>query len=207
VGGQPVVPKLPVPDFSKLDFVTRVVAYTQGREASSGANKHTEPIQALGDPSKKPASEFIALGGRGVVEFQTRTYPIHPLSVSVFVTLDTSLRPYAVQVLPGGAGAEWIEVGRSKGVSQTFSLVPTKIVLPNPKDWYIEVEGRIAGERFDVKIPLAGKLHPPKDPLQPLVKAGVAAIRIVDVSNIVTNPDGTPSASPGVSVAAIGFTL
>jgi hypothetical protein len=207
VGGQPVIPKLPVPDFSKLDFVTYVVAYTQGREASSGANKHTQPNQALGDPSKKPASEFVALGGRGAVEFRTQTYPIHPLSVSVFVTLDTSLRPYAVQVLPGGAGAEWIEVGRSKGVSQTFSLVPTKIVLPSPKDWYIEVEGRIAGETFDVKIPLAGKLHPPKDPLQPLVKAGVEAIRIVDLSNIVTNPDGTPSATPGVSVAAVGFKL
>ena len=207
VGGKPVIPKLPVPDFSKLDFVSHVIAYHEGREATSGANKHTEPKAALDDPSKKPASDVVALGGRGTIDLTTKTQPIHPRSVTVFVALDTSLRPYAVQILPGGAGAQWIEVGRSKGVSQTFSLIPTRIVLPNPQDWYIEVEGRIAGETFDVKIPLAGKLHPPKDPLQPIVKNGVAAVRIVDVSNIVANPDGTPSASPGVSVAAVGFTL
>jgi hypothetical protein len=207
VGGKPVVPKLPVPDFSKLDFVSHVIAYHEGREATSGANKHTEPKAVLGDPSKKPASDFVALGGRGTIDLTTQTQPIHPRSVTVFVVLDTSLRPYAVQILPGGAGAQWIEVGRSKGVSQTFSLIPTPIVLPNPQDWYIEVEGRIAGETFDVKIPLAGKLHPPKDPLQPIVKNGVAAVRIVDVSNIVANPDGTSSPSPGLSGAAVGFTL
>jgi hypothetical protein len=207
IGGKPVIPKLLTPDFDGLVFVSAVVEVDAGREASPGANVHADAKLALGDPSKKPVRDFFSLGGRGSGAFTTQTHPIDAHEVTVFVALDSSLRPYAVEVLPARPGAKWVEVGRSKGVSQTFGLIPKKSVLPDPKDWFIEVEGRVAGETFDVRIPLAGKLHAPKDPLTEIGGDGIAAVRVIDLSNIVLDPDGSPSHSPGVSIAGIGFTL
>jgi hypothetical protein len=43
-----------------------------GWGAAAGANKHTDPSQALGDPSRKPPTDFLSLGGLGQAVFDVR---------------------------------------------------------------------------------------------------------------------------------------
>jgi hypothetical protein len=206
IDGREIVPKTTLPVLAKMQFVNEVVGYNKGREGAKGANRHTDPKQALGDPLKKEPNAFVSLGGLGDAAFDIKGQVIHAHEVTVFIALDADLRAYAVDVLPVQAGVGWLEVGRSRGVTSTFSLAPRKHAPPpDLKDWYIEVEGRLAGETFDVKIPLAGRLHAPIDPLTRIGAKGIAAVRIRDLSNRVFGPDGKPSASPGVSVQAIGF--
>jgi hypothetical protein len=202
VAGGASVAKMTPPDFGKMVFVNQVVGFTKGREATPGANKHVDPSKALGDPSRKPLTDFLALGGLGSAEFDIKGQVIHAKQVTVFVEFDADLRAYAVDVLPAQAGVGWIEIGRSRGVTENFSLVPKPRTLPDTRDWYIELEGRLAGETFDVKIPLSGLLKAPVDPLMRIGNKGIAQIRVRDLSNRVTpEPD-----RPGVGVQAIGFT-
>ena len=139
--GNAVVPKLLLPNFGGMLFVDQVVSYTKGREAKAGINAHTDATQALGDPSKRPLTSFVSLGGLGSGTFDVKGKTIQAREVTVFVIPDTSLRAYAVDVLPVQAGVGWVEVGRSVGVTQTFSLVPgSGGCRPNPRGSYIEVE-------------------------------------------------------------------
>jgi hypothetical protein len=206
IAGGGTVGTITPPDFNKMQFVNQAIRYTKGREATPGANKDTDPTKALGNPSTKPLTSFVALGGMGSGAFAIQGQVIQAKQVMVFVAIDTSLRAYAVDVLPARAGAGWVEVGRSRGVTQSFNLVPLPRVPPNTKGWYIDVNGSLADETFDVKIPLGGLLKPVPDPLTRIGSKGIAQVRIRDLSNVVSNPDGTPSASPGVSLLAIGFT-
>lgn len=193
------------PDLGKFRFVDTVVRFTPGREATTGANTHADANQALGDPSRRPATSFVSLGGKGSAVFAMKRGPVTANSVTVFVAADTSLRPYAVLILPVQAGIGWIEVGRSLGVTKSFRLVPRLRRMLDTSDWLIEVEGKLAGMTFDAKIPLAGRLHLPFDPISRIGATGIAQIMIADLSGTVSNPDGTASASPGISVQAIGF--
>jgi hypothetical protein len=207
IGGVTVVPTFKPIDPSKLLYVDEVVRFRPGRETAPGANAHADPAKALGDPSRKTSQDFVALGGLGSAEFAVKGARPLAKAVTVFVAPDLTLRPYAVEVLPVRAGAGWVEVGRSEGVTQSFSLVPKPVRHPDAKDWFIAVEGRIEGETFDITLPLAGRLHGPEDPLRAIGHNGVARVRVRDLSGIVRNPDGKPSASPGVSVSGVGFSV
>jgi len=204
-GGNNVIGTIKPPDFGKLRFVNQVVRFVKGREGRPGANQHTDPSKALGDPSRKPPTDVVSLGGDGIGEFDIKGEVIHAQEVTVFVVPENRPRAYAVEVLPVQAGTGWLKVGQSRGVTQTFSLLPAPRKPPPDQDWFIEVEGRIAGETFEVNIPLAGRLHAPPDPLTRIGAKGIAQVRVRDLSNDVLAPDGTASPTPGVSVQGIGF--
>jgi hypothetical protein len=198
INGNTIIPSIIPPEFSKMLFVNQVVKYVKGREGKPGATLHTDPTQALGDPSRKSPACFVSLGGLGSVEFDVKGQVIHAKEVTVFIAPGTGLRAYSVEVLAVHAGVGWLEVGRSRGGTQTFSLVPKPFVPPDTKGWYIEVSGLVAGETFDINLPLTGRLHaPPVDPLTRIGSQGIAAVRVNDLSNVA--PDG-------VSVAGVGFT-
>jgi len=205
VNGIAVLPVGGLPVFSKLRFVNEALQYIKGGEAAPGANTHTDPTKALGDPSRKPLTSLLALGAGGMGTFAVSGPPLHATAAVVFIWPDTSLRAYAVDVLPAQAGVGWVEIGRSRGVTQVFPLVHKPRPPIDTRGWEIEVSGKLAGETFDVTIPLQGKLHPPVDPLGRIGTKGIRAIRIRDLSGRVTNPDGTPSSTPGASVLGIGF--
>jgi len=204
-GGQNVIGTITPPDFSKLRFVDEVVRFIKGREGRPGANQHVDPSKALHDPSRKSPTDVVSLGGHGLVAFDIKGQVIHAREVTVFVLPEVNPRAYAVEVLPVQAGIGWLEVGQSRGVTQTFGLAPKLRKPPPLQDPYIEVEGRIADETFDVRIPLANQLHAPPDPLTRIGAKGIAQIRVRDLSNDVLAPDGTASPTPGVSVQGIGF--
>jgi hypothetical protein len=207
VNGVAVLPPAPLPVFARLTFVNEALQYVEGRQATPTSNAYTDPAKALGDPSQKPLSAMLSLGAGGLASFAVKGPPLRPQSAIVFVAPDTDLRAYAVDVLPAQAGVGWVEIGRSRGVTAAFGLVANPPPRLDTKGWEIEVSGRIAGESFDVKIPLTGRLRPPVDPIARLGGKGILSIRIRDLSNEVDNPDGTPSASPGVSLLGIGFEL
>jgi hypothetical protein len=196
-GGNPVVPTLVLPEFGKLLFVDEVIDYKKGREAKPGDNAHAHPEQALGDPSQRLTQ--VSLGGFGSATYAIKGKVIHARAVTVFVGVDIGLRPYAVDLL---AGARWIELGRSAGVTQTFSLLPRpKCTCADPKGSYIALEGKVFGDTFDVRVPLESRLREPPDPILGLGKKGIQQIRIRDLSNRVD-----PADQPGTKLRGIGFT-
>ena len=212
VGGIEIAPPFTPPDLSKLLYVNEVVDFVQGAEWKKGTNTHKDPSKALGDPSRKPPTDFVSLGGRGALTCDVKgRSTLHPRSVTVFVASDTSPRAYAVDVLSAQHCGSWIEIGRSSGVTQTFGLVPQVgggCGSPSPKGSYVEVEGNVGGETFDVKVSLDGKLKATApDPLQIVAQFGIAQVRVRDLSDVVTNPDRTPSVTPGVSISGIGFAI
>lgn len=166
VGGVVAVPEVPLQPVDKLHYVDKVYSFAAGAEAAPGANQHTDPTACLGDFTKKSPPGFVSLGAGGslIVAFAGR-YAVedHPGGgVTVFVHPDQGLRPYSVEAHHGDDDDAWFEIGRSPGVTQTFSL------------------------RHHHHLPTARSL------------------RTRDLSGQTLNADGTPSASPGVSILAVG---
>jgi hypothetical protein len=206
VRGQGLVTGGVLPDFGTMIFVNEVVGFHAGREATPGANQHTNPSLALGDPTAKPPTQFVSLGGHGSGTFAVKGEIVHAREVTVFVAPDPPPRPYLVEVLFSGWGADWVTVGRSTGTTQTFSVVPRLRHADETKDSFVEIEGSIAGSTFDVVVDLDSPLREAKEWLDRLTHRGIKAIRVVDKSGRIYDLGHTPSHTPGVSIQGIGFT-
>jgi hypothetical protein len=176
VDGEVIVPPTPLVPTHKLTYVDKVIRFRAGAEAKPGANKHTDPDAALGDPTRKKPDEFVSLGARGSLVVAVNGKLIEPIrggdDITVFVHPDEEPRAYEVEVLPIPAalpvGATipvlqfgWVSLGTSPGITQSFNL-------------------RKAG----VKI--------------------AAAIRISDRSGLTRDSQFKPSSTPGVSIAGVG---
>ncbi len=128
VGGVDLTPGLTLAAIHHLKFVDRVYGLAPGREASMGMNQHTDPRACLGDPSTRPAPSFLSLGAGGSVVVGIGGHYMLPArgndDVTVFIQPDQPLRPYAVQVMHGDHFEHglWEEIGRSPGVTRSFSL-------------------------------------------------------------------------------------
>jgi hypothetical protein len=124
----------------------------------------------------------------------------------VFVESDATLRPYTVEVQSsaGGCGAKWIKIGESKGVTQTFTLIPSIGHGGHGHDGDDDGDDDCFGAFIDGLGKASGDpalLHL----LDRLGLKGIQAIRITDKSNRLTSLDDSPSASPGVSIRGVGF--
>lgn len=130
-GGQ-TVQQQTVPPIADLVWVDEVLAFVRGAEAAPGANQHTDPKDALGDPRTKSAGEFVSLGAGGSL-----TVGVHgqfilaqgDADVTVFVQPDDDLRPYLVEALrEHGHGHErWVALGTSTGTTASFRLQDANI--------------------------------------------------------------------------------
>jgi hypothetical protein len=185
IGGNQIVPSLIPPELSKLLFVDQVISYKKG----PGTDTHTQPDQALGDPSQRPPTAYV---WTDQATYAIKDKVVHARAVTVFVGVDIGLHPYAVDLL---SDASWVEIGRSAGASQTFSLLPRpKCTCADPKGSYITLAGKMFGDTFDVKVPLDTQLHEPPDPILKLGKKGIRQVRIRDLSH------------RGIKHRGIGFT-
>jgi hypothetical protein len=215
-GDVDVVPAFPVPNVKGLVFCDTVQKYRPGAEATKGANKHTDANQALGSPLTRPEEQFVSLGGRGSLALGLHTGSISARDLTVFVHRDAPLRPYIVEVLASSCNQKWVKIGESSGVTQTFSLLPTPPDRddhghhghhghgghgghgghhrgPDCFDAWIDHRGHIAG---DARLSQC---------LDRLGLRGIKGVRITDTSGEVLGADGKASASPGVSIRAVGF--
>jgi hypothetical protein len=126
VGGVAVVPSVPLVNISGLTFVDKVFTFTLGREATPGANQHRDPNACLGNFTTKTPPVFVSLGGRGsiVVGYSDRHIVGQGGSddITVFVAPDEQPRPYSVEVTSEDELDEWVEIGRSPGVTQSFGI-------------------------------------------------------------------------------------
>jgi hypothetical protein len=194
-------------DLHDMLFVDEVLELRLGDEAAPGANQHTDPAQALGDVTRKGAGELLSLGALGSGAFAVAGCVVTAREVTVFVAPDADLRPYAVEVLPARFGADWVPIGFSAGVTRTFSLLPRRRRGEGGKKGAIlEIEGSLLGASFDLEIDLQSRLRGARDWLDKLGPKGIKAIRVVDRSGRIQNRDGSPAATPGVSLRGIGFT-
>ena len=180
VGGQPVFTGKPIVPIGQFIWVDQVVKFTPGLEGAPGANKHTNPDDALGDILATP-NTFTSLGGYGSLAVRIRGQLITASGgdeVTVFVQPDDSPRAYLVEALSANRGddkdkdkddddddddktAQWVALGTSPGTTASFSLS-------------------------------AGKLSAAK------------AICITDQSGL-TGTRSNPYPTPGVSVNAVGI--
>jgi hypothetical protein len=120
--GEPLIPELKVQPVEQLSFADRVLAFDLGGEAEKGANQHRAPEAALGDVSQRERDQFVSLGAFGSLAVGVDGRKIVATGgddLTVFVHIDSPLRPYVVEAQGRG---DWIELGRSEGVTQSFSL-------------------------------------------------------------------------------------
>ncbi len=128
VGGVTLAPGTPLAPVGELRFVDTVYGFAPGREAVHGANQHAHPRACLGDPTARPTPTFVSLGGGGSLVVGIGRHYILPSrsghDITVFVQPDQELRPYAVEVMRGDDfnHGRWERLGRSPGVTQSFSL-------------------------------------------------------------------------------------
>jgi len=145
-------------------FADELVDFQEGHAAAPGANRHADPTAALGDCTRAPGAAFVALGAHGAITlgFSGRVIVGKGRdTVTVYVKSDDSPRAYAVEAMPARGGSDWVEIGRSPGVTRTFGLTRR-------------------GHAFDAK-----------------------AVRIRDLSGVIRAADGSPSASPGISILGL----
>jgi hypothetical protein len=121
VDGQSVVLDLPIPSISDLAWACQALLH-KGHEAKPGANRHSNPNAAEGNPYKG-RRDFVSLGGGGSLYIMPDRVCPHMRSITVVVEPDVDLRAYKVEVLTVPSLRRcWVEVGRSQGVTQTFDL-------------------------------------------------------------------------------------
>jgi hypothetical protein len=125
VVGEHLAEGLAVPVIGELQFVDDVVAFKPGGAAQSGANQHADPRDALGDLLTKDADTYTSLGAYGSLTVRFRDKAMLPdgdSDVTIFVVSGSDLRPYVVDALPIIGPDKWIELGRSLGGTQSWSL-------------------------------------------------------------------------------------
>jgi hypothetical protein len=124
-GGVPVVRDQVIAPIDQLLYVDEVLDYKKGLEGARGANRHTNPKDALGDIRQKPADIFVSLGAYGSLTVRLHGQDILAQGdddVTVFVHPDADLRSYVVEGMPVGHHGRWVKVGKSAGITQSFSL-------------------------------------------------------------------------------------
>jgi hypothetical protein len=134
VRGEKIVAPQKLTPVDQLHYVDRVTAFKLGGEAEKGANKHTDPNVALGDVRLNKPDEFVSLGAFGSLAVEIKRHVIEAQGdddITVFVRPDDSLRSYLVEALPfgkpphkqsHGRKKNWVALGASPGVTQSFSL-------------------------------------------------------------------------------------
>ncbi|WP_437594143.1 hypothetical protein [Sorangium sp. So ce1000] len=128
VGDVDLKPITPLVPMHHLRFVDRVFGFAPGREAAPSMNQHEDPHACVGDPSARVSPTFVSLGAGGSLVVGIGGHYILPArgneDITVFVRPDFPLRPYSVQVMHGDHfdHCVWEEIGRSPGVTQSFSL-------------------------------------------------------------------------------------
>ena len=125
VAGTPVVQDLVIAPVDQLRYADRAVAFKLGVEGATGANKHANPKDSLGDVTRKPSGAFVSLGGYGSLTVGVEDLVIEAQGdddVTVFVQPDHDMRSYLVEALPADKGDGWVPLGKSAGTTQSFSL-------------------------------------------------------------------------------------
>jgi hypothetical protein len=123
VDGNVLVPSFPLQPVAEMIWVDQVVAFKLGSEAKPGANTHKDPGAALGDPLTKDPNLFVSLGGGGSLTVEIKGQVILNTGgseITVFVEPDSSLRAYKVEA--GYAGNQWVTLGTSSGITESFSF-------------------------------------------------------------------------------------
>lgn len=123
--GENIVSTKPIGSIAQTKYVDQIIDFELGGEAESGANQHRDPQAALGDVVAKGSDEFVSLGAFGVLTVGIDGQVIVGRGdddITIYVKPDEDLRPYLVEALPGDFDTDWIEVGTSAGVTQSFSL-------------------------------------------------------------------------------------
>lgn len=125
IRGNVVVPGSPIPPIEALVWADYVVSYHEGGQAAPGANQHTDPHDALGDPLKKPADRFVSLGASGSLVVGPSGKDVLASGaddVVVVVQPDFDLRAYRVEAEDAHMPGRWIVLGESPGVTRGFRL-------------------------------------------------------------------------------------
>ena len=124
VGGETVVSQ-PTVRVTQVRYADTVVAFEAGAEGATGANRHTDPRAALGNLLDKGPDEIVSLGAYGSLAVGVAGHAVLAHGdddVTVFVREDEDLRSYSVEARSPGIGAEWVPVGESSGITQSFGL-------------------------------------------------------------------------------------
>lgn len=125
VAGLPVVQDQVIASISQLQYADEILEFKLGLEGAPGANQHTDPKDALGDIRLKPPNSFVSLGGYGSLAVGIGGMVILAQGdddVTVFTQPDSDLRSYTVEALPEGKKDDWVLLGNSAGITQSFSL-------------------------------------------------------------------------------------
>ncbi|MFI2508897.1 hypothetical protein [Streptomyces sp. NPDC018972] len=135
------VTELKVPPLRELHYPTRVVTFVPG--ALNHNNTHGNPEAVLGTVQGKGSDKFVALGGGGqlVVGFDGDVLLEGDEDVTVFVHPDTDLRAYRVEAF-SQERQEWVTLGESTGVTETFRLSADRMTSPRLRLTDISGRGR-----------------------------------------------------------------
>ncbi len=124
IAGEKLVPTRSITPVTKLVYVDQVVDFKPGAEAQQGANRHSNPRDALGNVLTKKPDVFLSLGAYGVLTVGVKGHSILAVGnedVTVFVQADGDQRRYSVEALPAGQKEKWVKLGETAG-TQSFSL-------------------------------------------------------------------------------------
>jgi hypothetical protein len=125
VGGETVISSRPIAAVDRLQYVDRVLDFKLGLEGEPGANRHTDSKAVLGDIGPKPSGEFVSLGAYGSLTVAVDGQEIVAQGdddITVFVHPDSDPRSYLVEASPADGSGTWVEIGKSAGITQSFSL-------------------------------------------------------------------------------------
>ncbi len=121
INGQDIAKDQPVPSFGQLTFADQVLDFKPGGEGAPGANEHADPEAALGND----LDTFVSLGAYGSLSVGIKGQLIvaeGPDDVTVFIRPDEDRRAYIVEALSPDKKDQWVTLGTSAGVTQSFGL-------------------------------------------------------------------------------------
>ncbi|MBT5773995.1 MAG: VWA domain-containing protein [Dehalococcoidia bacterium] len=119
--GVPLGKIFPLAPLDRLRYVDRLVDFTPGLQPDPNADL----TAILGDVTAPGGSDAVFLGGVGAITVRLARHLIRASGdrdITVFVGQHQSRRPYSVQARTGWLRRKWVELGRSPGVTQSFSL-------------------------------------------------------------------------------------
>ncbi|MEU6667888.1 hypothetical protein [Streptomyces sp. NPDC046727] len=126
--GVPVT-KVKFPPLRELHYPNRVITFDPGVLTTNNTHGNSEAV--LGTVHDKSPDAFVALGGGGqlVVGFDGDVVLEGSEDVTVFVRPDTDLRAYRVEAF-SQEDQEWVSLGESTGVTETFELPGNNMKSP-----------------------------------------------------------------------------
>jgi hypothetical protein len=125
VNGKSIIENRRSLSVAHLHYADQILAFEPGPADNEQINEHRNLEDALGDVTTKQEGQFVNLGIFGSLALGVRDQAILAGSgedVIVFVKSDDELHPYQVEALPVYSKDQWIELGRSQGVTSAFSL-------------------------------------------------------------------------------------